>query len=108
MPPNASSDEASIFIEARDAFLKSLQPQQRALFSSCSSPEQLIHDLKKYRAPFKESPVPKFVSKISNLNLSLESYFGAIDLFVQSHPEIAAIAWGGIRLALQVLYRLSL
>ena len=42
------------------------------------------------------------LKKIKQLNNGLKHYFEVVGIVVQSHPEFAALAWGAMRLVLQV------
>lgn len=102
-PQNEGIDSNSIFIEAHDAFLNSLQPSERSLFAKCSSAEDLITEVRENEKLSRNpSLIRRSISKLDTLNQALSPYFDAIGLFTQSHPEFAAIAWGAIKLALQV------
>lgn len=96
--------ESSVFIEARDAFLNSLQPVERERFAKYDTIEQVIEDLKRNKIA-DESPslIRRAIGKLDSLNKALSPYFEALGFFVQSHPEFTAIVWGAIRLAFQVM-----
>jgi len=103
-----ASDE-TVFIEARDAFVASLQPSERQRFAACASAEHLILEIQSIEAlSRKPSLLRRAISKIKALDEVLCPYFESIGLFVQSHPEFAAIAWGALRLALQVGSKVAL
>ncbi|KAF2183589.1 hypothetical protein K469DRAFT_784815 [Zopfia rhizophila CBS 207.26] len=103
-----SSEDDAVFIEARDAFVASLQPSERERFARCGSAQQLIHEIKLFESlSRKPSLLKRVISKIDTLNQMLSPYFDSIGFFVQSHPEFAAIAWGAIRLALQLASNFS-
>lgn len=100
---NENVTEEAVFIEARDTFLASLQPRERTSFAKCSSAEQLIKEVQDNRSLSRNpSLLKRSISKMDSLNKALSPYFDAIGMFVQSNPEFTAIAWGAIRLALQV------
>jgi hypothetical protein len=45
----------------------------------------------------------RFMARIKALSDALAPYFDVVGITVQSNPEYAALAWGGIRLVLQVI-----
>ena len=42
------------------------------------------------------------IGHIHKFGASLQPYFKILNIVVQSHPEWSAIAWGAVRLVLQV------
>lgn len=96
-----------IFLDARHDFLTSLTPGQRALFSRCSSPEQLLQDVENFEAisrrkwRFEDS-----LQRVKKFSNCLQPYFETISIVLQNHPEIPAIFWGALRLILQVVVSL--
>jgi hypothetical protein len=95
--------EDAVFEEARDAFLTSLQPRERRLFKPCKSAAELLEHVRKLDAfNSKHSLLRKFIVNIEKFGDSLTPFFSVIGLFVQSHPEIASIVWGAVRLIIQV------
>jgi hypothetical protein len=92
-----------VFEEARDQFLASLPPAEKASFTKCPSVERLVADVDKLGLERKDRLWGKRLNGcISALGTSLEPYFEAIGIFVQSHPEFAAIVWGAFRLVFRV------
>lgn len=90
-------------MEARDSFLDSLPPKERALFSNCDSPEELIKDLEKFNLKVKNrGRILACMTRVKTFNDALSPYFEVVSIAIQSHPEIAAIAWGTLRLVLQL------
>ena len=93
-----------LFIEAREQFLASLSPVERSLFSKCKNATDLLADLGKFDAHInKQQWLLPHITKIETLTQRLSPFFEAIGIIVQSHPEVAAIAWGALRLVLQVI-----
>lgn len=75
----------------------------KAQFAKCSSAEELIEDVRgNGRLSKNQSLLERSISKLDSLNKVLSPYFDALSLVAQSCPEFAAIAWGAVRLALQV------
>ncbi|KAJ4297992.1 hypothetical protein N0V90_005891 [Kalmusia sp. IMI 367209] len=99
----ASTNANGVFAEARDGLLNSLTPTARALFTACPSVTQLIEDVRSDEKLSRNGKLlRRAISKIDALNASLSPYFKALDMFPQSNPEFAAIAWGAFKLALQL------
>jgi hypothetical protein len=92
-----------IFVDAHLAFLESIPPDERTIFSTCASADQLLADARKLEVVLKErSRGRRFIGRIKALTDGLASYFEVINILVSSHPEYAAPVWGSIRLVLQV------
>ena len=93
----------STFELVRDDFLQSLPPTERQLFSPFSSAVLLLDDVRKWdvikKNKFKGA---ELLSDISKFSESIQPYFDTITLLVSSHPEYAALAWGGVRLVLKI------
>ena len=83
--------------------MDSLPPKERALFSNCDSPEELIKDLENFNLKVKNrGRILACMTRVKTFNDALSPYFEVVSIAIQSHPEIAAIAWGTLRLVLQV------
>lgn len=87
--------------EAHRKFLASLSSRDRAKFSKCPSAAELMKFAQTLNAVSKPRGY-QFLNRIRTFSDTLQPYFGVIELVIQSHPEIAAIAWGCLRLVLQV------
>ncbi len=91
------------FADAQNQFLNSLPATERALFFSCNSAEELLTEVKKLsRFKPEDSRWRRSFECIQRFSDNLKPYFSVIDTFVSSHPEWCAIAWGAVRLLLQV------
>ncbi|RSL87483.1 hypothetical protein CDV31_016241 [Fusarium ambrosium] len=75
------------FAKARDQFLECLAKSDRTQYATCTSPDALIGEA---------------VQCVRTFSNRLEPYFATIGVFVQSHPEFAAVAWGAVRLILKL------
>jgi hypothetical protein len=95
---NASIQHNEVFQQARNAFLASLPPAETAMFTKCPSAEALVQDVEKMRRTKKDANSIRAVAVVSDLGNSLKPYFDTIGIFVQSHPEYAAIVWGAFHL----------
>lgn len=91
------------FASAQKLFLDSLPASERALFFSCNSAEELLVEVKKLsRFKLEKSRWKRSFECIKRFSGNLQPYFTVINIFVSSHPEWCAIAWGAVRLLLQV------
>jgi len=93
-----------LFREAQAAFLQSLGPSDKQLFAHCNNSGDLLDDVKRvlqFRAEHRNWN--RAFEKIRTFSRCLEPYFTVIDIVISSHPEWTAIAWGAVRLVLQVL-----
>ncbi|KAK3352765.1 hypothetical protein B0T25DRAFT_192337 [Lasiosphaeria hispida] len=93
----------NVFVKARDGFLASLSEPERSAFKDCSSPEELIAEVNRLivKGP-QNSQFGSLLNRLSDFSDNLGCYFKAVDIFVQSNPETAAVVWGAIRLVLQL------
>ena len=102
IPTNQAGHE-DVFTEVRDSFLRGLSPEHRLRVLSCTSSASLlegVRDLDIIRKNRERGN--KYLSGLKKLSENLTPYFRVIDLFVNSNPEYASLAWGGINLVLQV------
>lgn len=63
--------------------------------------ESLRSHVDQLRTPHR-SRLHDAISVIDEFGRSLSPIFSVVELIVSSHPEWAAIAWGGVRLVFQV------
>jgi flagellar biosynthesis GTPase FlhF len=92
-----------VFEDAQEKFLNALAPAESARFKRCSSAEELLKSAQELDVIAKDRIRGRgFMSRIKSFNDSLAPYFGVIEVVISSNPEYAAIAWGSIRLALQL------
>lgn len=96
-------DHIRRFDAARNAFLASLSPQDRSLYSPCASFDELSKTVGELHL-IKERKIvgTKIFEVLGKIHDTLEPYFKVVGIFVSSRPEWAALAWGAIRLVLQV------
>jgi hypothetical protein len=68
------------------------------------TPETMVESLRNHvdhlRTPHR-SRLHDAISVVEEFGHSLQPFFSIVELLVSSHPEWAAIAWGGIRLVFQ-------
>lgn len=102
-----SRKTADVFEEARDRFLSSLDPADHRLFSPCASADDFLAAIPKLEDMARTaSHRRKNFKYIELLAKQIQPYFDVVGVFVQSHPEFAALFWGAFRLVLQVIYLL--
>jgi hypothetical protein len=91
------------FAEAKKNFLDSLTVEEQARLTDCSSAQILLDEVKKFEVIAKSKQRGlRFAQKIQSLSESLGPYFSIIEIFCGAHPEYANLAWGALRLILQV------
>jgi hypothetical protein len=95
-------DSTGVFRAASQSFLNSLPPKERAQFEHCYSSDDLLKSIGKVAADKGEGRLRVHLKKVRLFSERLEPYFETIGIIVQSHPEFAALAWGALRLVLQV------
>ncbi|KAK1825634.1 hypothetical protein QBC39DRAFT_270676 [Podospora conica] len=104
--PRPAADAEPLFQEATATFLESLSEEERLQFLSCHSPQALVADIAALYPNLDPKSLPGRMSKtaetISSFSEKLRPYFEIMGIFVQSHPEWAALAWGAIRLILKL------
>ncbi|OAL43415.1 hypothetical protein IQ07DRAFT_685759 [Pyrenochaeta sp. DS3sAY3a] len=98
----SNSPHNQVFEQARDEFLASLSPSEKSTFLKCSSLEILIADVTKSTSSKRDGSGKRVLASINALGSSLKPYFDTISIFVQSHPEYAAIVWGAFHLVFKL------
>ena len=96
------------FDDAYNHFYESLPPAEQKRYVAGVSPEALleaINQLQKHAKQRQKQRISQSLSKIGTVVKSLEQYFKAVDVIIQSHPEYAALVWGAMRFVLQVCRR---
>ncbi|ORY15989.1 hypothetical protein BCR34DRAFT_144457 [Clohesyomyces aquaticus] len=98
--PSVWPDEANdVFGNVIKDFRGSLGSEEKRLFQEFNRSKDMLDDLfarcKDVRNGRKLS---SFCKKIERFAAAWEPFFEVTNLFVQSHPEFAGIAWGAIRL----------
>ncbi|KAJ4152231.1 hypothetical protein NW765_017740 [Fusarium oxysporum] len=99
-------DTNELFGKAKDEFLSVLSPEEAATFTSWTgqtTPDVLIEEAKRIAELFKDkSRSFRVYAQVSSFGESIRPYFEVLGIVVSSHPEWAAIAWGALRLILQL------
>jgi hypothetical protein len=101
-PQNPPAGPETLFRDAKDSFLLGLTQQEQTQFSTCSSPEELINSLGPFTLRFEKGRRNRIIQSIKIFTENLQPYFEVLNIFISSHPDWAAIAWGAFRLVLQV------
>ena len=105
MENTRNSVNCDIFLMARDQFLDSLFVGERRMFSNCASAEQMIKDIRNLEiVPEDKKMLNRCADRVKSFSDKLEPYFEIINIFIQSNPQFAAIAWGAMRLVLKVIH----
>ncbi|KAJ8115345.1 hypothetical protein OPT61_g2995 [Boeremia exigua] len=100
---NTTAQHNEVFERARDEFLASLSPAEKIIFDRCPSAEALISNVEKMRLAKKDARGHRAViTVLGDLSNSLKPYFDTIGIFVQSHPEYAAMIWGAFHLVFKL------
>jgi len=92
-----------LFKEAQDTFLGSLSEEERKTFPTCRSADELLQSARELEVLAREQRKGRaLIVKIQKFSDKLSPFFKIIDIFCSTHPEWANIAWGALRLILQV------
>jgi hypothetical protein len=92
------------FDKAFHSFYDALPPVEQRRYVKGISPEELYQALEQLRSHAKQrqkSRISQSIGRITKVVKSLEQYFKAVDIIIQSNPEYAALVWGAIRFLLQ-------
>lgn len=99
-------DPHVLFSRARESFLSEVSPEEQTTLlgalSDCASPEALLGHVEQLKSRFAHSRWARASSKLRAFAHELEPYFKVVDTVISSNPEWAAVAWGALRLVLQV------
>lgn len=97
-------EPTSLFKSACEQFRASLSEKQRQVFKEYPDATSMLKALRDQaeRHPTHRSLLTRCCKKILALSTMMEPYFDVINIFVSSHPEFAAIAWGALRLVFVV------
>lgn len=97
-------EPTSLFKSACEQFRASLSEKQRQVFKEYPDATSMLKALRDQaeQHPRHRSLLTRCCKKILALSTMMEPYFDVINIFVSSHPEFAAIAWGALRLVFVV------
>jgi hypothetical protein len=100
LPANNRDEE---FFKSHELFFNTLSGNERSQFKSCTSPEELLEEVKKFsRFKGEKRTWTRPFECIKKFSDSLAPYFDIIGTFIQSNPQWTATAWGAVRFILQV------
>lgn len=106
---SGSSPKVDPFVAARETFFVSLGPRERALFTPCTSVTDLLTCAREIPGQIQEKGLRvSMLDTLTRFANRLNPYFDVVGIFVQTHPEFAGLAWGAVRLALQVCEKITL
>jgi hypothetical protein len=108
LPDNSDSQTPvgnPLFEEIHEKFLQTLPDRERSLFSKCASAKDLLAEARNWKTIKKNKFQGLYLMEnIKRFSDCLQPYFDAVGIIFSSNSEYAAIAWGAIRLALQVFF----
>ncbi|KAI0896147.1 hypothetical protein F4806DRAFT_52648 [Annulohypoxylon nitens] len=92
-----------LFTSAHKSFQDIIPKEEHSAFADFKDSDSLMKNL---RAQIDESPTQTRLHsccrKIDSFAKRWEPFFGITDIFVSSHPDIAALAWGSVRLVFKL------
>ncbi|KAI2465209.1 hypothetical protein F4781DRAFT_38570 [Annulohypoxylon bovei var. microspora] len=93
----------NLFISARTSFQATIPEQDRSSFTEFLGSDSFMKDIE---AQINKSPeknrLYRCCKKIDNFAKRWQPFFEITDIFVSSHPEWAALAWGAVRLVFKL------
>ena len=95
-----ADEPLSIFKSACEQFRSSLSPAQQTLFAEYPSAVLMLDSIREQADshPSQKTTLAKCCKMISSISERLSPFFEVVNLFVSSHPELAGLAWGSLRL----------
>src|SRR5579859_6433227 len=103
-PSNLAHSQNDTFQQAKDEFLKQLSAQDRSSFFTVNGPEELLSHIQRLANTFSNKRKgAKLLGMANVLKESLEPYFEILGVIAQGASGYAAVAWGVVRLVLQVI-----
>jgi hypothetical protein len=93
-----------IFQDVHKTFLESLSESEKLCFQSFPDAKSMLNEIENIvsKSPAHRSKLAVCVKHISALANRLSPFFEVFAIFVPSQPEIPGLAWGAIRLVVQV------
>ncbi|OAG03138.1 uncharacterized protein CC84DRAFT_960161 [Paraphaeosphaeria sporulosa] len=98
------STKNDIFEKVHDEFIDSLPGKERAYFSKCSSPEELLETLRNFKilsTKRQKKTLNRCLDVVKRFNDKLRPYFDAINVIASANDTVA-VAYGAIRLVLEL------
>ncbi|KAI0164594.1 hypothetical protein GGR57DRAFT_497469 [Xylariaceae sp. FL1272] len=92
-----------LFTQCSESFWASLSDHDKKLFKKYNSPQHMMLDLRAHLNAVKKPSLDRYSGKVAYFSDRLGPYFKIIETFVSSNPDIAALLWGSVLLALKNL-----
>jgi len=103
LDPSTTSQPHNVVQDAFDQFISSLPKGERSLFKKCDTAEAMIESVRSLETIAKHgNRYRRALEYVKTFSDRVKPFFASLDIIVQSCPEIAGLAWGGMRLVLQV------
>lgn len=105
IPPAVTTSPTDTLSDALKSFQDCLDPDQKAKLQAIKAvPDahtvaEFTHQLDQENAKRKSRCV---AARLSPLLESIQQFSGVVETFVSSHPQVAALIWGSVKLVLQV------
>ncbi|EIN05457.1 hypothetical protein PUNSTDRAFT_122367 [Punctularia strigosozonata HHB-11173 SS5] len=80
-------------------------PEELACFRSCSLEDIVVYLKTIDRAHKAGSRTRRCVERLGAILQGLQRFFATVDTLVSSHPDVAALVWGGLRFIIAVAQR---
>lgn len=91
-------------MEVAENFRNSLPKKEQEQFRSFADPMTMVKELQVEVAAYQNShKLAKLCRKIEQFAVAWAPFFDIVNIFIQSKPEFAALAWGAIRLVFLVI-----
>lgn len=95
----------AVFATAAERFKLGLSEEDKQNFQFTNNAEDMIDSVEQYIKRLNSHRTSRLLDackKINEFGKAMEPFFNIVNIFVSSHPEWAAIAWGAIRMVFQV------
>lgn len=103
--PYSTAIDRSPFDEAYEQFLDSLPEKERVRYAPCATSQEFFSSLKNLQCLSgrrQKARSKKLIGIIEKFHNQLEPFFAVIGIYAQAN-QFACIAWGSLRLILQVI-----
>ena len=93
-----------MFTTAAKRFYDELPEEDKRQFQAFEDPRQMIASVEQHIESLNSGRTSRLLEackKIEQFSLAMHPFFEITNIFVSSHPDWAAIAWGAIRLVFQ-------
>ena len=96
--------DQAVFATAAKRFYDELPEEDKRQFQAFEDPRQMIASVEQHIKSLNSGRTSRLLDayqKIEKFSLAMKPFFEITNIFVSSHPDWAAIAWGAIRLVFQ-------